>query len=440
MGVFNKPKKGGMSDVIRCDESNYLVWKWHPNSAYAGDLKRETALRTNSVLRVKNGEVAVFVYKQKDGNLEDYIVGPFEETIKTKNFPILSSIIGLWYEGDTPFQAEVFFINVAKSIQMRFGIPYFNVVDPRYPDFEVPVAVRGTITFNIDDYKDFIKHHQLITFSIDDLKKKINDSICRYIKDAVISAPTENNIPVINIESKIDLINEKVELDVKERIQALFGVKVTGLDINAIEIDKESDAYLELKSITKDLTKKQAEVNILNYEEQLRIQREEGQYAQHMATHQQNINAYQTEVQGQVGVAGAEALGKMGEKGVGNVNMGGNANFNPMTMMAGIAVGSAMGQNIAGTMNSTLNPNSTIPPIVNTNTPPIPPKIPTASYYLAKDGNPTGPYEVSQLISMIASREFRADSLVWKQGMLEWQRADLQADFSAAFPPNIPAK
>ncbi len=439
MGIFNRPKKGGFADVIRCDETNYLVWKWHPNGIELGKAKRENALRTNSILRVKNGEVAVFVYKQKNGSLEDYIVGPFEETIKTKNFPVLSSIIGVWYEGDTPFQAEVYFINVAQSVQMRFGIPYFNVVDPRYPDFEVPVAVRGAITFCIDDYKSFIKYHQLITFSIDDLKKKVNDSVCRYIKDAVISAPSENNIPVINIESKIDLISEKAELNIKERIKELYGVKVTGIDINAIDIDKESDAYLELKSITKNITQRQVEANVLNYEEQLRIQREEGQYAQRMATRQQNINAYQTEIQGQVGVAGAEALGKMGQNGVGEINMGSNAGFNPMTMMAGIAVGSTIGKNIAGTMNNAVNPSSNTAPSINSNSS-IPPKIPTSTYYLAKDGKPIGPFEVSQLISMIQTGEFKSDSLVWKQGMVEWQRADLVSDFNGIFPPNIPIK
>lgn len=97
MSKFLKKKTGGFVDVIRCDETNYLVWKWHPNGAEAGTLKRETAIRTTSVLRVKEGEVAVFVYKQKDGTMQDFIVGPHDETIKTKNFPVLSSIIGLWY-------------------------------------------------------------------------------------------------------------------------------------------------------------------------------------------------------------------------------------------------------------------------------------------------------------------------------------------------------
>ena len=430
MGIFTKPKKGGIADVIRCDESNYLIWKWHPNGVAAGEVKRETAIRTNSVLRVKNGEVAVFVYRQKDGTLEDYIVGPFEETIKTKNFPVLSSIIGLWYERDTPFQAEVFFINVAQAVQIRFGIPYFNIVDPRFMDFEVPVAVRGSLTFGIDDYKQFIKCHQLATFSLEDLKKKVNDTVCRYIKDAVANAPAENNIPVINIESKIDFITEKVEMKIKDRVAELVGVRVNGVEISAIELDKDSDAYLELKSVTKDLAKRQAEANVLNYEEQLRIQREEGQYAQHMATRQTNLGAYQTEVQGQVGVAGAEALGKMGENGAGQVNMGSGAGFNPMTMMAGIAVGSAVGQNIAGTMNGAMNGQPSVPPVA-------PPPVPTVKYYLAKDGAATGPYDVATLKGMIPTGVFNGASLVWKEGMATWARADSVPEFAGAFPPSL---
>ena len=154
MGIFNKKNKnGGIADVIRCDQEDYLIWKWHPNGALEGDLARETAIRTNSVLRVKDGEVAVFVYKQKDGHNQDFIVGPHDETLKTKNFPILSSIIGLWYEKDTPFQAEVFFINLKRALQIKFGVPYFDIADPRFIDFEAPVAVRGTLTFKIEDYE-----------------------------------------------------------------------------------------------------------------------------------------------------------------------------------------------------------------------------------------------------------------------------------------------
>ena len=430
MGIFNKPKKGGMADVIRCDETNYIVWKWHPSKYEQGNLKRETAIRTNSVLRVKTGEVAVFLYKQKNGTMEDYILGPHDEKLKTKNFPILSSIIGLWYEGDTPFQAEVFFINIAESIQIRFGIPYFDVVDPRFPDFQVPVAVRGTLTFKITDYKTFTKYHQLINFSLEDLKNKINAAVSRYVKEAVANAPAEHNIPVIAIESKIDLINEKVELYVKDRLSDLFGIFVTGIDISAIEVDKDNQAYLELKRITKDITASKVETDLLNYQEQLRIEREEGQYAQRMTTRQSNIGAYQTEVSGEVGVAGAEALGKMGEKGAGNIDLGGQgAGFNPVTMMAGIAVGSAVGKNIAGTLDRSINQNG-----VGQG---VPPAVPVTKFYVAVGGNPTGPFDVATLKTMIASGNFNSDSLVWKDGMPEWQKASTQNELTGIFPPKL---
>ena len=151
MGLFDRSKKnGGFMDQIRCDEPSYLIWKWHPAGAQPNS-NRENAIRWGSSLRVKDGEVAVFVYKQKNGIMQDFIEGPFDQIIKTANFPILASIVGLAYEGGTPFQAEVYFINLAQNNQLRFSVPYFDVFDPRLPDHGVPMAVRGIITFNITD-------------------------------------------------------------------------------------------------------------------------------------------------------------------------------------------------------------------------------------------------------------------------------------------------
>lgn len=107
MSIFGKPKAGGFMDEIRCDEPSYLIWKWHPAGSVPGNNNRENAIRWGSSLRVKDGEVAVFVYRQKDGTMQDYIVGPFDKKIETSNFPVLASIIGFAYAGGTPFQAEV---------------------------------------------------------------------------------------------------------------------------------------------------------------------------------------------------------------------------------------------------------------------------------------------------------------------------------------------
>ena len=241
MGVLDRNKRtGGFMDEIRCDEPSYLIWKWHPTGVQLGENNRENAIRWGSSLRVKDGEVAVFVYKQNNGTMQDFIVGPYDEIIKTANFPVLASIVGLAYEGGTPFQAEIYFINLARIIQVKFGVPFFDVYDPRFSDFGVPVAVRGTISFKIDDYKEFIKLHRLSTFNLEDFQLQIRDVVSRYVKDAVANAPSVHNIPVIQIESKTAFINDAVELDIKDRMKEDFGIVVSGVDIGAIEIDKGS--------------------------------------------------------------------------------------------------------------------------------------------------------------------------------------------------------
>lgn len=449
MRLFNKNnRKGGFMDEIRCDEPSYLIWKWHQSGSQLGENVRENAIRWGSSLRVKDGEVAVFVYKQKHGTVQDFIVGPYDEIIKTNNFPVLASIVGLAYEGGTPFQAEIYFINLAQIIQVKFGVPFFDVYDPRFDDFGVPVAVRGTISFKISDYRQFIKLHRLSSFNLNDFQIQIRDAVIRYVKDTVANAPATNNIPLVQIETKTAQINDTIEFDISERLREHFGVEVSGVDISAIELDKSSDGYRQLMSVTKDIAgatvKAEAEARIKNiadkqriemenYEETLRIQCEEGQYAQHKATQSANIGAFQVEKQAEVGVAGAEALGQMGANGAGTVDLGSGTGFNPATMMVGMALGGAVGQNIAGTMNTVMNQ-----PV---QTGAVPPPIPTVAYYVAVNGQATGPYELNVLKQMATIGQFKADSLVWKNGMSKWVKAGTVDDLKSLFVvmPPIPS-
>ncbi len=443
MALFDKNnRKGGFMDEIRCDESSYLIWKWHPSGVQLGETVRENSIRWGSSLRVKDGEVAVFVYKQKDGTMQDFIVGPYDEIIKTKNFPVLASIVGLAYEGGTPFQAEVYFINLAQIIQVKFGVPFFDMYDPRFIDFGVPVAVRGTISFKISDYKQFIKLHRLNSFNLQDFQNQIRDAVTRYVKDAVANAPAINNIPLVQIETKTAQINDVVEFDISERLNETFGVEVSGVDIGAIEIDKSSEGYRQLMAVTKDVQTTRVEAETEDYIERLRIQREEGQYAMHKQTQSANIGAFQIEKQAEVGVAGAEALGQMGANGAGGVDLGdgngGGMGFNPAAMMAGMAVGGAVGQNIAGTMTGIMNGiNQPMQTGVT------PPPIPTVSYHVAVNGQATGPFDINTLQQMAATGQLTADSLVWKNGMAEWVKAGVVDELKSLFavmPPVPPTE
>lgn len=444
MGIFGKIKYGGLMDTIRCDEPSYLIWKWHPRDAAIGG-NRENAIRWGSSLRVKDGEVAVFVYRKNGQTWQDYIVGPCDAILQTENLPIIANLIGAAYDGGTPFQAEIYFINTAGVVQVPFGVPYFDLYDPRFMDFGVPTAVRGKISFKITDYKGFVKLHRLSTFDIEMFQTQIRDAVCRYVKSVVSNTPSEKNIPVVQIERAIPQINDSVEQDIRKRFEKDFGVTVTAVDISTIELNKKSEGYAQLKRVTQDIAAATAEakaatdikemqdaqrIKTENTQETLRIQREEAQYAQHKQTQDAHFAAFQLEQQAAIGIAGAEALGKMGVHGATEVSA--NGAMNPTAMAAGMVMGGAIGQNVTSVMNSaTLQVQRSVAEVV-------PPPIPTEVYYVAENGQATGPYDMTVLAQKAQSGTFSRSSLVWKPGMDKWIAAEAAQELQVMFAPQMP--
>lgn len=438
--MSSKPINTGMMDQIRCDQKDYLIWKWRPDN----NARRENAIRWGSSLRVREGSVAVFVYRQRGGELiQEYIEGPFDKTLETSNLPIIANLVALAYGGGTPFQAEVYFINLAKVLQSKFAVRYFDVFDSCYPEFGIPVAVRGTITYCIADYRRFIKLHRLDEFDAADLQKQIKDHVARKVKSIVADVATTQQLPIQQLENKTGNISRLAIETLSEKLNALFGVELSSVDVSAIDIDKDSEAFNQLMAVTRDITaataraKAEADIKTIhdaqqikmqNLAEQLRIEREESQYSIHKQTQSSNMAAYQIEAQTAVGVAGAEALGQSGQTGGATPDSG----LNMAGITAGIAIGGALGQNIAGNMNSLLE--------VGVQTPP---PLPRDGYYVASGNEANGPFPIQTLRQMSAAGSLDTSTLVWKQGMADWQSAGIIQELADLFarsttPPPIP--
>ena len=441
---------GGLMDAIRCDEPSYLIWKWHPEGTVLGTNRKENSIRWGSSLHVNVGSVAVFVYRRPDGRFLDFIEGPYDGILETDNLPVLTELLGLAYAGNTPFQAEIYFINLAEIIQAKFAVPFFDVFDPRFLDYGVPTAVRGTITFKITNYIDFIALHRLENFSMEAFRTQVKDAVTRYVKSTVANIPSEIGIPVVQLERKISEINDLVENKIKSRFAKDFGVTVSSVDISAIEIDKSSDGYQKLMSVTQTVTAQtiqaQTEVNIkeMRDSQELGIREraekafaniKEDAYARHKQTQSENLAAYQTEAAEHVGVAGAEGLGKMGAGGAGNI---GGSGMNPAGMMAGMAMGSAIGQNMAGAMNSIMGNINQQPQKAQASSTEVitPPTAPVTMFYVAVNGQATGPYDIATITQMAYTGQFNRNTLVWKQGLTDWIKAGEVSELASVFNPN----
>ena len=422
MGLFDRKKEGGLMDVIRCDEEQYLVWKWRP-SGEANSTKKENSIRYGSSLRVKDGELAVFVYKQDNGQTMDFIMGPHDQKIETANFPVLTSIVGSLWGGNTPFQAEIYFINLQGNNLVRFGVPYFDVADPRYPDYTVPVAVRGTITFNITDYKNFIKLNRLVDFNLDAFSQQIKAAVTKYVKNFVANCPIENGIPVMQLERKVLEISDLAGARLAPQFEDDFGVNLKRFDISAIEIDKESENYYEFTRLTKEQQMRRAEIDTEQYERVSKLSAES-----------QFIQAHAINQQAEVLKTAAQSMGQMG-----GMDLGGGGGMNPAGMMMGMAMGGAMANQMTGMMNNFSQPQQQAPAMGGTA---APPPIPGATQYtVAINGQQYGPYNMQQMQQMAQSGQINAQTLVWAQGMPQWAAAGSVPELAQLFmttPPPMP--
>lgn len=471
MGLFSSKKEGGMMDMIRCDEQEFLIWKWRPEGNEVNSTNKENAIRWGSSLRVKDGEVAVFVYKQKTGAMQDFIEGPYDETIKSANFPILASIVGLAFGGGTPFQAEVYFINLSKVVQFSARVPYFDIFDPRFIDFGVKCAIQYQLLTQVKDYKEFIKIHRLANLTPTELNQKMKPVIDRHLKSLVINIPKLNNIAAVQIETQLDEVNIQSEQRLKPEIEKVFGVQINNLSIDKIELDKDDEQYHLLRELTADINEKriktqnvqidaevqtfkaQTDLNIKNIqdtqrinaentEESLRIQREQFEKAQSLQTETNNLDLMklkiQTDAQKTILTAAADSLGEMGTMNLGGGSGGG---MNPAGMMTGMMMGGAMGNQMAGMMNqmgNTMNPQNTQTPQNNQ----MPPPPPVTQYLLSVNGQQAGPFNMQQLQQMVINGQLVSNTYVWKQGMQNWVEAgqvmELQSLFNSMPPPPPP--
>lgn len=500
MGLFNLKKEGGIlkkeggiMDAIRCDEKDFLIWKWRPNAnVAAGQSRKENSIRYGSSLRVRPGQAVVFLYQNKSDY--DVIVGPYDDIIKTDNMPVLASIVGLAYKGGTPFQAEVIYINLAKGMEVEFLVPFFRVIpsEPEYKAYDIQVAIKGALAFEIPREKEYLKYFIEAWSSndttIDEFYNKLKNLLQQEVRQIVSNAPKDTGIFIMHFNSLIGEIGHYILAKLQNKIAHRFGVYASDIYISDIRYDTDSESYQRLKYLTEDQTHKynleQEKTTLLSFEiqrETMRIDadirniaaqkmtdfqldnmadmaavmRDESRFAQRMQTEQAAkqsglasesayINAHALNKQSEVLKAGMENLGSMGSM---NLGGSGDGHMNPAGMMTGMMMGAAVGGQVGNMMNqmgNTMNNNMSQAGVPTQTPPPISTQEQSV-YFVVINGNQYGPCDVSALSQMLRQGQINASTLTWCNGMSNWMPlnqipalAGLFIQQNSMTPPPIP--
>lgn len=353
--------------------------------------------------------------------------------------------------------------NLSKGSQLNFAIPYFDVFDPRLQDYGVPVSVHGAVVYAIEDMDLFHSVNRNEGYSDETFKNKLRGQLTKFIKSVVSNAPSDAQIPVVQIERKIFEISELIQQRVTPQVEKLFGITIRSLDITGINVDKESRGYRELKALTADLEKermmaqhnaqisnfnlnndlqqdmlkKQSELNLdamgrkqeldlggqeelqrMNLENQretMRIQREEMQRASRLQTEQTFMGAHQANLN-------AGVLNNATDNGI-------NA-FRQQTMGGGM---NNMGQMGGAPQMPGQKGMGDAPQM-----PGMGAAVPQVQYYIGINGQQYGPGDWNKLQQLVQQGQLTQQSYVWKKGMAQWEFAGNVAELAPLFQGTAP--
>lgn len=229
-------------------KSNVFAWKY-PNEE----------LGTWTQLIVNESQEAVFV---KEGKILD-ILGAGRHTLSTENIPLLSKLINLPFGGKSPFTAEVWYINKAYSLDVKWGTATpIQLQDPKYQVF-IPVRAFGQFGIRISDSTKFLKNlvGVLKIFESDDIIEYFRGLFMTKVKDVVSNYLIRKKISILEINAYLDEISQCLKESILEEMNK-YGIDLVNFYVISIDTPEDDDAVIRLK----EALAKKAEMNIVGYD------------------------------------------------------------------------------------------------------------------------------------------------------------------------------
>ncbi len=378
MGFFDSLRNkisGEFVDIIEWlnDRNDVIV---HRFERYQNEIKN------GAKLIVREGQIAVFI---NEGKLAD-VFEPGTYTLDTANLPILSTLKGWEYGFNSPFKAEVYFVNTILFTNQKWGTKNpITLNDSRFGFVEI--RAFGTYAFTVKYPDKFIT--QIVGTDSNFTNDEINEHLRSLISAKFTDAVGEANLPIEMYAANSDELSQTCKTNMQEEF-----------DDVGIALEK---FYVENVSMPEELKKEIFEYSRINSLDLDKL-------AKFRAA-----NAIEKAAENQSGAAGA------------GIGMG-----------MGYTMAQQMGNMFNPNVNNTPNSNQQNPPPVAGTPPPIPKQ---ESYFYAVDGNQQGPVTLAQLQTLLQENKISRDTLLWKEGMSGWSPMHAVPEckiFLGTVPPPLP--
>ena len=197
-------------------------------------------IKNGAQLIVRESQAAVFVH---EGQIAD-VFTPGRYTVDGGNTPILSKL-GAWKYGfNSPFKAEVYFINTKQFTDMKWGTS--NPIMMRDQDFGmVRLRAFGIYSIRVADPRAFLKEIAGTNgrFETEDIEGQLKRTLVSTFTDAL----GESKIPALDLASNYEELGQIARARISNEFMT-FGIEMTKFFVENISLPPEVEAAMDKRT------------------------------------------------------------------------------------------------------------------------------------------------------------------------------------------------
>lgn len=220
------------------------VIEWNDNATdtivYRYPMEDRDEIMNGCQLVVRPSQTAILV---SSGQIAD-VYGEGTHKLTTNNMPILTKIAGWKYGFDSPFKAEVYYVNTKQFINQKWGTA--SKVTLRDSEFGyVRLGARGMYTFKVKDAAVFMRE----IFGTN--RDYQTDSLIEYFRSIVVTGFSDSlgeaKIAAVDLPSKYRELSDIVKQEIQSDFDAI-GIELVNLLIESIVLPDEVEKAIDQRA------------------------------------------------------------------------------------------------------------------------------------------------------------------------------------------------
>ncbi|MFO1458454.1 MAG: SPFH domain-containing protein [Verrucomicrobiota bacterium] len=232
----------GLMDYLKTQLLEIIQWEDDSRDTLSWRFPdQDKEIKRGAQLIVRESQAVQFVYLGQFGDT----FGPGKHSLVTDNIPILSTLKGWKYGFESPFKADVYFVNTRLFTGNKWGTQ--NPIMMRDPDFGiVRMRAYGTYDFRVADVQTFLRevagtdNH----FRLDEFADTMRSRFVSVFSDALASS----KVPALDVATRYSELGDALLPLLNPVLKEKYGLELGSFIVENVSVPEEVEKAIDKRS------------------------------------------------------------------------------------------------------------------------------------------------------------------------------------------------